>query len=181
MPKFMWVVRDFSLQLIDDAGNAIDSQQYLERALADYHLTNPGDRSARFNKEMEERNEIKQVLRRFFRERDCQCVVRPVVEESQLQSLEKLNIEDLRSEFVEQVFKMRKKIINAMRPKTINKHAIDGSMWIELAEQYVNAINDGTIPSVESSWTYIQKQRARQFYDNLQAGAFEEAVKADLP
>lgn len=52
-----------------------------------------------------------------------------------------------------------------MRPKTINKHPVDGAMWVELAQQYLNSINDGTVPSVESSWTYIQKQRARQFYD----------------
>lgn len=97
---------------MDEAGNSIDSAQYLERALQDYNTSNLGDASARFRKEIEDRNEIKQVLRRFFRERDCQCVVRPVVEEAQLQSLEKLNIEDLRSEFVEQVFGMRKKILN---------------------------------------------------------------------
>ena len=33
MPKFMWVVRDFSLALEDSEGNPIDSKQYLEKAL----------------------------------------------------------------------------------------------------------------------------------------------------
>jgi hypothetical protein len=33
MPSFMWVVRDFALQLCDEKGNEIGSKEYLERAL----------------------------------------------------------------------------------------------------------------------------------------------------
>ena len=32
-PSFMWVVRDFSLQLSDEKGMAISSKEYLESAL----------------------------------------------------------------------------------------------------------------------------------------------------
>jgi len=32
-PSFMWVVRDFSLQLVDQEGEAISSKDYLEKAL----------------------------------------------------------------------------------------------------------------------------------------------------
>lgn len=32
-PSFMWVVRDFSLQLVDQEGEAITSKEYLEKAL----------------------------------------------------------------------------------------------------------------------------------------------------
>lgn len=35
MPKFLWVVRDFTLQLVDDENKEISAKQYLERALAD--------------------------------------------------------------------------------------------------------------------------------------------------
>jgi hypothetical protein len=34
MPNFVWVVRDFSLQLIDDKGVHITAKEYLENALA---------------------------------------------------------------------------------------------------------------------------------------------------
>ena len=50
-----------------------------------------------------------------------------------------------------------------MIPKKVNGQNIDGAVWMELAQQYVNAINDGTVPSIESSWTYICKQKAQQF------------------
>ena len=32
---------------------------------------------------------------------------------------------------------------------------MDGALWIALTEQYIEAINGGTVPSIESSWTYI--------------------------
>ncbi len=32
-PSFMWIVRDFSLKLLDQYGNQINSKDYLEKAL----------------------------------------------------------------------------------------------------------------------------------------------------
>lgn len=32
-PSFMWVVRDFALQLVDTEGEPITSKEYLEKAL----------------------------------------------------------------------------------------------------------------------------------------------------
>jgi hypothetical protein len=32
-PSFLWVVRDFSLRLLDTYGNQINSKEYLENAL----------------------------------------------------------------------------------------------------------------------------------------------------
>lgn len=33
-PNFLWVVRDFALQLVDSEGEPINSKEYLEKALA---------------------------------------------------------------------------------------------------------------------------------------------------
>jgi hypothetical protein len=56
-----------------------------------------------------------------------------------------------------------------MKVKGMNDKGMDGLMWIELAKQYLEAINGGTVPSIESSWTYICKQRL--------ANALDEAKK----
>ena len=88
-------------------------------------------------------------------------MVRPIVDEQKIQSLNSIPIEDLRPEFVQQSVTLRNKIINGMIPKKINGSLIDGATWMELAQQYVHAINDGTVPSIESSWTYICKQKAQ--------------------
>lgn len=32
-PSFLWIIRDFTLQLIDEDGESITSREYLEKAL----------------------------------------------------------------------------------------------------------------------------------------------------
>jgi len=66
-----------------------------------------------------------------------------------------------------------------MIPKKINGSQIDGSMWISLAEQYVTAINDGTVPSIESSWSYICKQRAQQSLEKAKS-SFKSEINSEL-
>jgi len=57
MPNFVWVVRDFSLQLIDDKGNNITAKEYLENALAQQKGT---------SKETEEKNKIRKFIAESF-------------------------------------------------------------------------------------------------------------------
>ena len=40
MPSFVWVVRDFALQLVDSKGTSITAHQYLENALSQQRGTN---------------------------------------------------------------------------------------------------------------------------------------------
>jgi len=87
-------------------------------------------------------------------------MVRPIVDENNLQSLENIGIEDLRSEFVEQAFNLRTRVLQGMKIKHINNQEMDGSTWIEMAEQYIEAINGRTVPTIENSWTYICRSRA---------------------
>ena len=92
-------------------------------------------------------------------------MVRPIVDENNLQSLESIGIEDLRSEFVEQAFNLRTRVLQGMKIKTINNQEMDGSTWIEMAEQYIEAINGNTVPTIESSWTYICRSRAQAIFE----------------
>ena len=55
MPQFMWIIRDFTLQLLDEAGCAITATEYLEKAL-EYKGTNLQD----------PKNKIREVLKKFF-------------------------------------------------------------------------------------------------------------------
>ena len=51
LPNFLWVLRDFSLQLEDEKGNEISSQEYLENALS-HRSRDPND----------SKNKIRQAL-----------------------------------------------------------------------------------------------------------------------
>ena len=63
----------------------------------------------------------------------------------------------LRPEFVEQVHTLRRKVINRIKPKSINGRKLNGEMLFNLALSYAEAINKGAVPSIESSWSYICK------------------------
>jgi hypothetical protein len=48
-----------------------------------------------------------------------------------------------------------------MTIKKIHGKPLSGSSWIDLVQIYVQTINEGGVPNIESSWTYICKQRAQ--------------------
>ena len=84
-------------------------------------------------------------------------MVRPVSKESDLQSLEDKETEDLRSEFVQQMLALRSRVLQGIKPKSMNGKNLSGEMLATLIENYVTAINKGAVPSIESAWNYICK------------------------
>lgn len=74
-PSFMWVLRDFVLELKDDEGNEITSDQYLEFVLEENYNSHP---------KVEEHNAIRSTLKRFFPERYCTTLIRPSDDERDL-------------------------------------------------------------------------------------------------
>ena len=61
----------------------------------------------------------------------------------------------LRPEFVEQMTQLRQKIFKKVKPKVLNGRFITGEMLLELCVAYTGAINKGSVPCIESAWTYI--------------------------
>jgi hypothetical protein len=96
-PSFVWVVRDFTLQLVDARGEPISSKEYLEKALSLQRGYSEG---------VEAKNRIRSLLSTLFKERDCVTLVRPLTNEENLQNLDKLDFDQLRPEFFEQVNKL---------------------------------------------------------------------------
>jgi hypothetical protein len=144
----MWVVRDFALQLVDPDGETITSKEYLEKALQPQKGFSDG---------VEQKNRIRRLLKSFFKERDCCTMIRPLTKEENLQSLEKMSLEDLRPEFVEQFMQLRRKVIQRIRPKLMHGKKLSGDMLFNLAGSYVEAINRGVVPNIETAWSYICK------------------------
>lgn len=84
-------------------------------------------------------------------------MIRPLTKEENLQSLEKMQLEELRPEFVEQVMQLRRKVINRIKPKMMHGKKLNGEMLSNLATSYVDAINKGAVPNIETAWSYICK------------------------
>ena len=74
--------------------------EYLEKALS-LRSKDPND----------PKNKIRDALQNYFKIRDCHTMVRPLVDEDRLQSLEELEIDQLRAEFIEQVMVLRRKVM----------------------------------------------------------------------
>ena len=81
-PSFLWIVRDFTLQMVDKHGERISSKEYLEAALEEQK----GNTEAIHSK-----NKIRKLLRHFFSNRDCETMVRPIEREKDLQRLDEMD------------------------------------------------------------------------------------------
>lgn len=68
-PSFLWLVRDFTLNMVDKCGNPIQAKEYLEQALE--NLKGNSD-------SIENKNKIRRLIKHFFKDRDCCTLVRPV-------------------------------------------------------------------------------------------------------
>jgi RNase P protein component len=174
-PKFVWVLRDFTLKLVDEDGEPISAKEYLEIALK----VQKG-----YSDVAEEKNRIRRLLKEFFVDRECFMMVRPVKGEESLQNLESKEFEELRYEFVEQVLALRKKMLTGISPKCMNGRPLTGEMLATLIETYVNAMNKGAVPSIESAWSYICKTecaRALQDAQEVYEKVVMNSVSAKFP
>lgn len=144
-PKFIWVLRDFTLELQDSYQKNINPTQYLENALR--------DQSAQ-SKTSENSKKIKNALLSFFRHRDCVTMVRPVVEENDLQNLNKIPTGRLRKEFLAQLRYLKDKIFNETEPKRLNGVNLNGSMFCGMIRSFIESINEGGVPNITSAYLF---------------------------
>lgn len=156
-PGFLWVVRDFALQIRDESGRSIGPREYLEDALG----TTASGRGA------VAKNRIRKCLRDYFPDRDCFTLVRPCTNEAHLQTLDSLPNSVLRPEFVAQAQELRAKIFTeaVSRPMTVNGCLLTASMLGMLCQSYVRAVNEGKVPDIKDAWAYVcdaQKAKLEQ-------------------
>ena len=160
-PSLLWVLRDFSLRLIDEDGSKIKAKDYLEdKGLAE--LKGHSDM-------IHQKNMIRKSIKYFFQKRDCATLVRPMENESDLQKLDIYEDSNLRPEFVSQLNILKNKIFNTVRPKKLDDKIINGRMLVELAEAYSDAFNKGSFPTIENAWNYMLQEET----ENALKASFE--------
>lgn len=158
-PSFVWVVRDFALRLVDLDGENLTPKEYLEKALN----TQKG-----FSDLAEEKNRIRRLLKEFFKDRDCCTLIRPVSNEEDLHRLEEVPQSELRPEFIEQTNLLRHKVLQSVKPKTLNSRLLNGEMLVALIESYMTAVNKGAVPNIENAWNYICKNECAKALEEAQ-------------
>lgn len=169
-PSFLWVLRDFSLQLLDLSGNTITTKEYLENALQPQKGTSDS---------VEAKNRVRKLLKHFFRDRDCFALVRPSEDEGTLQNLQNTGPEMLRPEFIKQSGQLKKLIYKRVKVKTLNGKALTGKMLAGMALSYVQAINKGAVPTIEGAWQSVCHAECSKQID-LITGEYDKKLKASI-
>lgn len=159
-PKFLWILRDFVLELRDVRGNQVGPAQYLDSALCDVaHIRNLSQES----------KNIREGIVNFFRERDCITMVIPCTDEKDLRRLESLPPTAIRPEFHAQVNKIREKIFTQCGPKRLNGSYISSRMYVKMLQEYVNSINSGSVPVIQSAWQNVLENECIQASENAKS------------
>ncbi len=169
-PEFLWILRDFALLLKDANGRSMSSKEYLEAGLA----PQKGASEA-----IEQKNRVRRLLSGFFQTRDCVTMVRPVEDESLLQSLDSVAVDQLRPEFASAMRALRSRILGQAPVKTLHGRELDGAALISLAESYSHAINSGSVPNIGEAWDALCLTQNERKIDTAVA-AFKSKSIAEL-
>ncbi|XP_006898292.1 PREDICTED: guanylate-binding protein 5 [Elephantulus edwardii] len=140
-PDLVWTLRDFFLEL-EANGKAITADEYLENSLRLKEGTD--ERVKTFNLP-------RLCIQRFFPRKKCFVFDLPS-QRKKLAQLEALDDSELDPEFVQQVAEFCSYIFSHSKVKILpGDIKVNGPRLESLVLTYVNAINSGTLPSIENS------------------------------
>lgn len=152
-PALFWVLRDFSLDL-----QGKTSREYFEENLRP---------QASVKEETLKKNAIRQTIAGFFQERDCFTLVRPVHDESKIAHIEDLQYEDLRPEFRKSCDQVVQRILSRVRVKTVNGVPLTASMFMGLALEYIQSLNDHEAPTILTALERVLLDEARRHTEKI--------------
>jgi hypothetical protein len=85
----------------------------------------------------------------------------------------------LRDEFVNGINELKNIIGNSITTKVINDKHINGGMLISLAENYTDAINSGSVPTLQTAWNYMCENACNKIINNL-VGDYKNYIKQNI-
>jgi hypothetical protein len=176
-PKFLWVARDFSLQIVDDEGKPTDATTYFNSALRIAPNSDPE----------EAKNKVRVAINDLFpvHKRQCVTMPRPCSEESKLQVLPDLDDTELRPEFVQALTQLKEIIFKECTPMSVPGQEgliITGPLLATLCQTYVDAINSNKVPVIRDSWSLLSETECARAADKVRQEwrRFTESVDDEL-
>ena len=58
----------------------------------------------------------------------------------------------------------KQKIFRKVKPKQLKGQLVTGQQLTELAESYIEALNKGSMPVIETAWEYMQSDELENAY-----------------
>ena len=181
-PSFLWLLRDFYLQLADDRGRSISADDYLEQCLAptpEGASGGGGGPSSASSEGAASKNEVRAAIKRLFPRRGAAALVRPVADERDLQRLDALPESALRPEFRQGMRELTDRVLSLAAPKRLGRSFVTGPALAALAQAYVAAINGGAVPSIASAWAGVAEAECRAAADAAE-NVYRETFAAQL-
>ncbi|KAM7525066.1 hypothetical protein LguiA_014968 [Lonicera macranthoides] len=154
-PIFVWLLRDFYLNLVED-NRTITPRDYLELALK------PVQGGIR---DVAAKNEIRESIRALFPDRECFTLVRPLSNENDLQRLDQIQLENLRLEFRNDLNALTKFVFERTRPKQVGSTVMTGPIFARITQSFLDALNNGAVPTITSSWQSVEETECQRAYD----------------
>ena len=137
----------------------LSSKEYLELCL----------KNKRCGKGAKDNNIIRQNIIKYFPERDCVTLVRPVDNEDDLKKLNSIPYNNLKPEFKMEFKLLKDKIFKEALPKKLNGKKLTGPSLATLIEEFVKVINSGKIPNINNTWdSVIEKDVSDAFYKSYE-------------
>lgn len=148
-PSLYWILRDFSLQLVDGQGNAMSHGEYLEQALT------PPSGSAKCA--------TRAAIKKVFPERHLVTLPRPQKGDT-AQRLDGKAASSIHPRFEKFLSIFRTHVCTHVKPFTVAGVEVGGAVYVEHVRNLVDAVNrDGVVPKVEDSWSLLARaQHAEQ-------------------
>ena len=156
-PKFIWVLRDFILDKIDpDTGEEISSDDYLELCL----------RNKTANKNSVENNLIRENIIKYFKDRECFTLPRPVDQEEDLHKLNEIPFSELKPNFREEFLNLKRNIYENSKVKKFGNKKINGPILVELLKSFINSLNSKIIPNINTAFDNLIINEIEKSYEN---------------
>lgn len=162
MPEFIWLLRDFSLRLVDREGRAQSTDQYFEEAL---HACSV------------DKEPVRKAIRETFRKRSLHTLPRPTADDAALQALEYGRMK-MQRKFTQGVATLRNRLLEQTLPVRTDQHAMSGGMLASMCRTFAARMNDGGVPVIRDAWSLMESIRhrdAKQRILDAAPGAFKGA------
>ena len=157
-PKFIWVLRDFILDKIDpDTGKEISSNDYLELCLRNKLINKNGIGM--------ENNLIRENIIKYFKERECITLPRPVEQEEDLHKLNEIRFDQLKPNFRNEFLNLKRKVYEESKIKRIGNKKINGPILVNLLIQFINSLNSKIITNINTAIENIILNEIEKYYD----------------
>ena len=145
MPAFYWMLRDFSLRLVDKKGKALTPNQYLENAL---QTSDP------------QKDAVRRAIRASFTNRNLVTLPRPSGDDGNISQLEG-RLFSVSAKFSAEVDQLRARLFKEVRPVACNGVFVTGNMYGILCRHLVNVIQTDAVPVMRDSWTLMAIAQAK--------------------